>query len=171
MGVNSMPKLSKEVRKAMDKAKKKVLKEASKPKPKPKKKPVKVTPSEPKNPSGRWIRDEWGEQGEIYFDGKLYWLTMFRAGKESGTAEAYPCALSEEKWEEYKKHPIRTNLEKFLGKSKKTKRKKRKSETSGTAEQLSSTQQKMKSTKSLKTRQKKSSPTKSGKTATRKKQG
>jgi len=160
-----MPRLSKRLQKAIERAEKQARKEALK-EPKRKRRTVKSSP-EPRSPSGRWIKDEWGEQGEVYFDGKLYWITLFKAGKEPYTVEAYSCGLSEEKWEEYKKHPIRTNLEKFLGKPKRE----RKSGTSGTKERLSSTQRKTKSTKSSKTRQKKSSRTKSGKTVTQGKRG
>jgi hypothetical protein len=147
-----MVRISKQVKKAMDKAKKQVFKEASK----PKKKRKHTKGTETKAPTSRWIKDEWGEQGEVFFDGRLYWLTLFKPGK--GMFEAYPCGLGEDQWQEYKKKPIRVRLTEQV-----------KSETSVIKEPLSSTQRKTKSTKSSKTRRKKSSHMNSGKTATRRK--
>ena len=145
--------VSKEVKKAMDKAEKEVRKEALKPK-KKKRRIAKNDIEQPRSPSGRWVKDEWGDQGEVFFDGKLYWLTMFKQSREPGVWDVIPVGLSEEKWEEYKKKPVKAGLPK-----------ERKSETSGTGKRLSSTQRTTSSTKRLKEKPKKKSPTKSGKTA------
>jgi len=146
--------VSKKVKRAMEKAKKEVIKNAEKPK--KKRKVVKKNDAEqqPRTPSGRWIKDEWGTQGEVFFDGKLYWLTLFKQGREPNTWDAIPVGLSEEKWEEYKKKPVKTGLPK-----------ERKSGTLATGKQLSSTRQTTSSTKRSKEKPKKKSPTKSGKTA------
>ncbi len=148
-------KYSKEVKKEMAKAEKEARKQILKPQKKKRTKRTASTPQEPRSPSGRWIDDEWGNQGCVFFDGKLYWLTMFKyVGNES--YEAVPTALSEEQWEEYKKKPVRSGLP----------NRGQKLETTETEKPLSSTRQTTKSTKVSKTVPKKKSPTKSGKTVT-----
>lgn len=153
-----MPRLSKEIQKAMARADKEVRKQALKPKLKKKVKKKKPESAETRSPS-RWLKDEWGEQGEVFFNGKFYWITRFKF--VDGVWEARPTALSEEQWEDYKKKPIKSGLPKAG----------QKSGISGTGEQSSSTQRKTKSTKSSKKKQKKSSRTNNGKTATQEKQG
>lgn len=162
---------SKQVKKEIEKAEKLARKQAFK---KPKKKRRASVSTEPKEPrtATRWIDDEWGEQGCVFFDGKTYWLTMFR--EVNGKCEAYPYGLSEEKWEEYKKHPIKARLvgleqskkEKTQKRQKSTQTPKQKSGTSETGKRLSSTRKTTQSTKPSKKKRSGKSPTKSGKTVT-----
>jgi len=140
------------IRKKIQKAEKKAREQVLNGKPKKKRKKSKGV-STPRNPTSRWVDDVWGEQGDIFFDGKLYWITLFKAGKD-GTSEAYPCALSEEQWEEYKKHPIKAKL---IGL-----KRSRKSGNSGTTKQSSSTRRVKTSEKSSKKKRLKKSRTKSG---------
>lgn len=149
-------KISKKVKIAIAKAEKEARKKVSKPK--KKRRVAKNTDQQPKNPSSRWIKDEWGDQGEVFFDGKLYWLTILKQSREPGIWDVMRVGLSEEKWEEYKKKPVRTGLLE------------QNSETSGTGKQLSSTQKITSSTKRLKVKPKKKSSMNAGKTVTQPKQ-
>lgn len=147
-------KISKKVKIAIDKAEKEARKEVLKPK--KKRKVVKNNTEQQANPSGKWIKDEWGDQGEIFFDGKLYWIIRFKFASED-MWEAKSTALSEEQWEDYKKKPIKLGLPAKL-------------ETSGTKKRLSSTQKTTSSTKPSKRKLKKKSSTNAGKTVTQPKQ-
>ncbi len=175
--------VSKQAKEAMDKAEKEVRKQAKKKvKRRPKKKPInyeslgldkeeikkeeKLAQEQRKTTQGKWIVDEWGDQGEVYFDGKLYWILDF-IPKGDGIYEVVSKGLSEESWENYKKHPLR--LESRLTQSR-TEKRSQKSETSETGKQSSSTQRKTKSTKPSKGKRSGKSPTKSGKTSTQMKQ-
>lgn len=44
----------------------------------------------------RWVVDDWGNQGEVMFDGKLYWGTGFHLG------DFKPIAWTPEEWEKRK---------------------------------------------------------------------
>jgi len=152
-----MPRLSKEVKKAMAKAKRQVLREAAKPKPKLKRKKPSEQ-SKDRSPAGRWIPDTWGNQGEVYFDGKLYWLVTLKPTREPDVWDAVSVGASEEQWLEYQKKPNAS-----LSKGQKL-------ETLETENKLSSIPRTTKSTKDSKSMPQRKSHTKSGKTATHKKQ-
>ena len=92
----------------------------------------------PQSSAGRWVVDEWGEQGEVFFDGKLYWIVTF-----SKSGLVIPRGLSEEEWI-----------------------KRQKSGTLVTEKLSLSTRKTTKSTKGSKRKRIKKSPTKSGKTVT-----
>jgi len=106
----------------------------------------------------QWVEDKWGEQGEVFFDGEYYWLTFLKP-KGDGIWDVARRALTEKEWEEYKKKPLSPRL--TLNRHE--------LETLVTEKRLSSTPRKKKSTKHSKKRQSKKSPTKSGKTVTRRK--
>jgi len=145
--------IRKDIKKAMADAKKQVIKEAAK---KPKKKKINRNP-EQKITKTEWIVDQWGTQGEAFFDGKLYWILLCKPDKEPGMWYAVPTGLSEEEWEDYKKHPRKTGLPPS---------KERNSGTTVTAKQSSSTRQTTSSTKRSEKKPSKKSPTQSGKTMT-----
>ncbi len=157
---------SKKVKKEIEKAEKVARKEAFKKQPKKRRKVTHDGESKDRS-STRWIADEWGNQGEVFFDGKIYWLTMFKQGREPGTLDAYPIGLDEKQWEEYKNHPIKSGIEGLLNQKEKVEQK---SESTATEKPSSSTQRKTKSTKPSKKKPTKKSSTKSGKTATQPKQ-
>jgi len=141
-------KISKKIKKAMDEAEKKVRKEALKPK-KKKRKVVKKEDTEQRSPSSRWVEDEWGTQGEVFFDGYRYWGTLLEPSGIPGTFNVVSRFWSTEKWEERKKK--RGNSTPNLG-------------TVETEKPLSSTPKITNSTKNSKAVPKKKSSTKSGKT-------
>ena len=126
-----MSRVSKKVKKEIVKAEKKARKEVLKPQ--KKKRKVVKREVERRNPSGSWIKDEWGKQGEVFFDGYRYW------GISSNMVSG---SWSSEEWEKRKKPQQK------LG-------------TSVTEEPLSSTPKITKSTKSSKQEPKGKSPTKS----------
>ncbi len=43
-----------------------------------------------------WVKDEYGRQGEVMNDGKLYWLT--RVDKETGKVANIP--MTQKEWED-----------------------------------------------------------------------
>ena len=131
----------------MDKAEKKVRKEALKPK---KKRRVKKDDTKARSPSYKWIKHEWGNQGEVFFDGYRYWGVFL---KPNGTVVSRYWSV--EKWEERKK---RENAAPN-------------SETTETEKPLLSTPKIMKSTKVSKRVPKGKSPMKRGKTVTHVTQG
>ena len=51
---------------------------------------------EVKTVPARWVRDTKGSQGEVLFDGKLYW--MIRIDKHSGKCFNVP--LTQKEWEQ-----------------------------------------------------------------------
>jgi len=147
--------VSKKVKRAMEKAKKEVIKNAEKPKKKKKRVIKKVdTATETRSPSGKWIKDEWGNQGEVFFDGYRYWGVFLEPSKTPGVMNAVSRYWSPEKWEERKKPQNAAP----------------KSETLETEQQLSSIPKTTSSTKHSRTKPKKKSPTKSGKMLTQGKQ-
>lgn len=87
----------------MEKAEKEARKQALKPK--PKRKRTKKTDGEaPKqSPTGRWIDDEWGNQGCVFFDGHRYWGTGFRPTSDPHVKEAVSISWTPEEWEKRKK--------------------------------------------------------------------
>jgi len=95
--------VSKKVKRAMDKAKKEVIRNAEKPKKKKKKRVVKKVDTEIRSPSGKWIKDEWGNQGEVFFDGYRYWGLLLEHCNTPGVLDAVSRYCSVEKWEERKK--------------------------------------------------------------------
>lgn len=137
----------------MEKAEKDVRKEALKPK--KRQKVVKKGDIEQKSPTSKWIKDEWGNQGEVFFDGYRYLGVFFEPCGTPGWLLAVTRSWSPEKWEERKKPQPKGEL---------------KLETTGTEKQLSSTPKITQSTKPSKRVPKGKSSTKSGKGATRPKQ-
>lgn len=150
-----MKAVRKRIKKAMEKAEKDVRKKALKPK-KPKKRKVeKKDDTEQRSPAGKWIRDEWGNQGEVFFDGYRYSGVFFEPCGTLGWLLAVTRSWSPEKWEERKKPQPKVEL---------------KSDPTETREQLSSTPKTTQSTKHSKRVPKGRSSIKSGKGATRLKQ-
>lgn len=140
-------KISKKIKREMDKAKKEVRKQPLKP---PKKRRIAKIEhkQETRSPSGKWIKDEWGNQGEVFFDGCGYWGIVLKLTNELGVSDVRPIYWSIDKWEKRKK------LENYAPNS----------ETTETEKPLSSTPKITKSTKVSKIVPKKKSPMKSGKT-------
>ena len=142
--------VSKKVKRAMEKAKKEVIKNAEKPK-KKKKKVIKKVDTEARSPSGKWIKDEWGNQGEVFFDGYRYWGVFLEPSNTPGVMNAVSRYWSPEKWEERKKPQKEVEPKPTITETEKP---------------LLSTPKITKSTKTSKRVPKKKSPKKSGKTAT-----
>lgn len=61
--------------------------------------------------AGSWLVDERGEQGEVFFDGVLYWLTVLSPVAE-GEWDALIKGINKEQWEGYKNKPTRTGTTK-----------------------------------------------------------
>lgn len=132
----------------MDEAEKEVRRQALKPKKKKRRVIKKGNNTETKSPQGKWIKDEWGNQGEVFFDGYRYWGVFLELSSTPSVLNAVPRYWSIEKWEERKKENAAPSLE-----------------TMETEEPLSSTPKIMKSTKHSKRVPKGKSPMRSGKTA------
>ena len=97
-------KISKKVKRAMDKAEKEVYKQALNPKKKKKRRVVKKDEEqEARGPSSKWIKDEWGNQGEVFFDGYRYWGIFLEPSNKPGVLDVVSRYWSVEKWEERKK--------------------------------------------------------------------
>jgi len=95
--------ISKKVKKIMDKAEKEARKEALKPKKKKRRVVKKDGEQETKGPTSKWIKDEWGNQGEVFFDGYRYWGVFLEPSKTPGILDVVSRYWSIEKWEERKK--------------------------------------------------------------------
>ncbi len=143
-------KISKEIKIAMNKAEKAVRKEALKPK--KKRKVVKKADTEEQvGVTGKWIKDEWGPQEEVFFDGYRYWGVFLEPSGAPGILSIISGYWSVEKWEKRKKPAPSL-------------------ETTEIERPLSSTPKITKSIKSSKRVPKRKSPTKSGKIVTQPKQ-
>jgi len=138
--------ISKKVKRAMDEADKAVRKAALKPK--KKKRIKKVKDKQISIPGGKWIQDDWGTQGEVFFDGYgRYWGIFLEPSATPSILNVVSRYWSSEKWENRKKSQPP------------------KLETTET-EELSSTPKITKSTKTSKKVLSGKSTTKSGKTVT-----
>jgi len=94
--------LSKKVKKAMEKAEKEARKQALKPK---RKRTKRVDGEATKQISiGRWIDDEWGSQGCVFFDGYYYWgVGLFKPTSNPHIKEVVDVRWTPEEWEKRKK--------------------------------------------------------------------
>ncbi len=88
--------IKKSLKKEIEKAEKKARKEVLKPKKKIRVKSV----SKEQGITGGWVDDVWGEQGQVFFDGKFYWIVELV--KKRDDYESRNRALSNEEWVHYK---------------------------------------------------------------------
>lgn len=73
-----------------------------------------VEGEEPKAPQvqTRWVKDEWGRQGEVFFDGFHYWLIrLVPHPGDPSIKDAVSVALTPEAWEKRKTREVSNNDE------------------------------------------------------------
>lgn len=144
-----MPRVSEKTKKAMEKAGRDARKEVLKPK-RRRRRASQGSAETPKSPSGKFIVDEWGLQGEVFSDGSRYWGVFLEpGGVEPGALNMISRCWSLKEWEERKQPQVEQP-----------------SKTTETESPSLSTQEITKSTRSLKKEPIGKSRTKSGNTAT-----
>lgn len=58
---------------------------------------------QPRSPTAKWITDEWGRQGEVYFDGYNYWGVGYTPDKkDSEVKHVVSIRWTPEEWEKRK---------------------------------------------------------------------
>jgi len=101
-----MPRIREDLKKEIKKAEKRARKEALKPK---KRRRYSTRVTKPQHPTSKWVDDEWGEQGCIFFDGYCHWVIELRNSRDC--LRVVNRGLTVEEWNNYTKgnYKIREN--------------------------------------------------------------
>lgn len=86
----------------MDEAEKKVREEALNPKKRNRTVNGSSDNNQVKSLPSKWVKDEWGNQGEVFFDGYNYWGIFLKPSETSGITNVVDGYWTPEKWEERK---------------------------------------------------------------------
>lgn len=105
-----MPRVKDSIKKEIEKAEKAARKAVFHPK-KQKRQKRESVPSEgtvaKEKTTSQWVKDEWGRQGEVFFDGHHYWGVGLRPKDRDGIQQVYPVSWTPEEWEKRKKGEVK----------------------------------------------------------------